>query len=73
MKVNLASAQALEKLDQLFQQCGQKDEELIQYVQALALENEQLQRNIMKLRSNASTKSHTISSMHTKLTDALRE
>jgi len=67
------SEQAVTRLESLFQKCNERDEALLAHVKQLALENEQLKRTLHKLRASSAMKQNTTSTMHSKLTDALRE
>lgn len=73
MKVILSTEEALNRLEQLFQASQIQDAELVKYIEHLAAENEQLKLTLHKLRTTIAQKGNTISSMHSKLTDALRE
>jgi len=65
--------EAVSRLEHLFQISGVQDESLIAYIQQLAAENNKLKLSLHKLRTSQAAKANTISSMHSKLTDALRE
>lgn len=63
---------AINRLDKLMLQAGTQDEELRNYVLALYAEKQGLVQKLTKLRQT-SAKQDTTSSMHSKLSDALRE
>lgn len=65
--------EAVSRLEHLFQISGIQDKSLIAYIEQLAAENNQLKLSLHKLRTSQATKANTTSSMHSKLTDALRE
>ncbi|MCM3632305.1 MULTISPECIES: hypothetical protein [Paenibacillus] len=65
--------EAISRLEHLFHTSGMKDEALLAYIEQLASENNKLKLSLHKLRASQSSKAHTTSSMHSKLTDALRE
>ena len=65
--------EAIARLENLFQKSGIQDEALSQYIQQLAVENSRLKLSLHKLRTTQASNTNTISSMHSKLTDALRE
>lgn len=64
--------EAQTRLEQLFETCGKRDDGLTSYIQQLAHENEQLKRSLHKLRVSK-INSAAASSMHSKLSEALRE
>lgn len=68
-----SAEEAVAKLEAIFQKHNERDEALLAYIKQLAIENEQLKRSLHKLRTNNAMKHNTTSSMHSKLTDALRE
>lgn len=65
--------EALARVEDLFQKCDERDDSLLVYMRQLVAENEQLKRSLHKLRASKGIKGTTTSSMHSKLTDALRE
>lgn len=65
--------EAVRRLEYLFQQCNERDEELLSYMKQLAASNDALKLNLHKLRTARAPKPNTTSSMHTKLSDALYE
>lgn len=65
--------EAVAKVETLLQKCNEQDDELVSYIRQLALENEQLKRSLHKLRTSKAGNGQAASSMHSKLTDALRE
>ena len=64
--------QALERLELLMKKADYNDTELKQYIIDLHQEQKELSKTVLKLRQ-AKNKTNTTSSMHSKLTDALRE
>lgn len=64
--------EALDRLEIIMQQAGVDDTELKAYIVELHTEKQNLVQKVNKLRQST-LKSNTISSMHSKLTDALRE
>lgn len=64
--------EALNRLDHIMKQAGIEDSELIAYVTELHTEKQNMTQKLNKLRQS-SAKSDTISSMHSKLKDALYE
>ena len=64
--------EAMHRLDILMQQAGIQDEALKAYVIALHTEKQNLVQKLAKMRQST-TKHDTTSSMHSKLSDALRE
>lgn len=73
MKAIQSTDEALSRLEQLCQANQIQDVELVRYIQQLAAENDQLKLTLHKLRTTIAQKGNTTSSMHSKLTDALRE
>lgn len=73
MKPILTHEEATTRLENLFQQAQVHDDELKQYLKQLIAENDTLKLTIHKLRTAQASKANTTSSMHSKLTDALRE
>lgn len=64
--------EALDRLDTLMKQAGINDEDLKKYICQLHAERQNLTQKLNKMRLT-SNKADTTSSMHSKLTDALRE
>lgn len=73
MKPILTHEEANRRLETLFQQAQIRDEELQQYIKQVITENDALKLSLHKLRTAQASKANTTSSMHSKLTDALRE
>lgn len=69
MKHDMTIEQAVARLEQLMQAANIKDDPLLDYVVELANENERLKKSLLKLRQTSYAKA----SMHSKLSDALRE
>jgi len=70
MKSIRSSEEALTMLNSIIIQTDTGQKALYQYFEQLATENEQLKLTVHKLRSQANIRTAT---MHSKLTDALRE